>query len=142
MTTQDEATPPAPPKRAPDPAQLGRALALATAAHDRQAEDVVALDVRELTSLADTFLIASGRSRQQVRAIADAVLEAARRDGIRALGVEGLEEGRWALLDFGSVILHVFHGDVRSEYDLERLWSDAPRLDVEPVEVKPRKVKA
>jgi ribosome-associated protein len=128
-------------KRPPDPAQLGRALALAAAANDRQAEDVVALDVRELTSLADTFLIASGRSRQQVRAIADAVLEAARRDGIRSLGAEGLEEGVWALLDFGSVIFHVFHEDTRRHYDLERLWADAPRLDVEPVESKQRRAK-
>jgi ribosome-associated protein len=69
------------------------------------------------------------------------VLEAARRDGIRSLGAEGLEEGRWALLDFGSVIFHVFHDDARGHYDLERLWADAPRLDVEPAEVKERKVK-
>jgi ribosome-associated protein len=128
-------------KRPPDLAQLGRARALAAAAHDRQAEDVVALDVRELTSLADTFLIASGRSRQQVRAIADAVLEAARRDGIRSLGAEGLEEGVWALLDFGSAIFHVFHTDTRNHYDLERLWADAPRLDVEPIEAKQRRAK-
>jgi ribosome-associated protein len=122
--------------RPPDAAQLGRARALATAAHDRQAEDVVALDVRDLTSLADTFLIASGRSRQHVRAIADAVLESARRDGIPSLGAEGLEEGRWALLDFGSAIFHVFHGDARGHYDLERLWADAPQLDVSPPEAK------
>lgn len=141
MTKPNEPTPQISEKLPPDPAQLGRARALANAAHDRQAEDVIALDVRELTSLADTFLIASGRSRQQVRAIADAVLEAARRDGIRSLGAEGLEEGRWALLDFGSVIFHVFHDDARGHYDLERLWADAPRLDVEPVEVKQRKVK-
>lgn len=129
-------------KRPPDPAQLGRARALAAAAHDKQAEDVIALDVRDLTSLADTFLIASGRSRQQVRAIADAVLEAARRDGIRSLGSEGLDEGVWALLDFGSVIFHVFHEDTRGHYDLERLWADAPQLDVEPVETQQRKAKA
>jgi ribosome-associated protein len=127
------------PKRPPDPAQLGRARALAAAALDRQAEDVLALDVRDLTSLADTFLIASGRSRQHVRAIAEAVLEAARRDGIRSLGAEGLEEGRWALLDFGSAIFHVFHEEARRHYDLERLWADAPRLDVAPVEAKPQR---
>jgi ribosome-associated protein len=139
--TKPEAPEEANPKR-PDAAQLGRALALAAAAYDRQAEDVVALDVRELTSLADTFLIASGRSRQQVRAIADAVLEAAQRDGIRALGVEGLDEGNWALLDFGSVIFHVFHESTRGHYDLERLWADAPQLDVEPADLKQRKAKA
>jgi len=128
-------------KRPVDPAQLARARALAAAAYDRQAEDVVALDVHGLTSLADTFLIASGRSRQQVRAIADAVLEAARRDGIRSLGAEGTSEGRWALLDFGSVIFHVFHEEARRHYDLERLWADAPQLDVEPLELKQRKAK-
>jgi ribosome-associated protein len=128
-------------KRKPDAAQLGRARSLAAAAYDKQAEDVVALDVRDLTSLADTFLIASGRSRQQVRAIADGVLDAARRDGIRALGAEGLEEGVWALLDFGSAIFHVFHEDTRPHYDLERLWADAPTLDVTPAEEKQRKVK-
>jgi ribosome-associated protein len=125
----------------PDPAQLARARALASAAYDKQAEDVVALDVRGLTSLADTFLIASGRSRQQVRAIADGVKEVARRDGIRALGAEGESEGAWALLDFGSVIFHVFLEDTRKHYDLERLWADAPRMDVEPAELKQRRAR-
>ncbi|MBM4383654.1 MAG: ribosome silencing factor [Deltaproteobacteria bacterium] len=125
----------------PDPAQLARARALASAAYEKQAEDVVALDVNGLTSLADTFLIASGRSRQQVRAIADGVQEAARRDGIRSLGAEGETEGVWALLDFGSVIFHVFLEDTRRHYDLERLWADAPRMDVEPAELKQRRAR-
>jgi ribosome-associated protein len=129
-------------KRTPDPEQLARARALVNAALDRKAEDVIALDMRGLTSLADTFLIASGSSDRQVRAIADAVLEGARAAGMRALGAEGLEEGRWALLDFGDVIFHVFHEDVRGHYDLERLWADAPQLDLAPpVEAKQRKVK-
>ena len=136
MMNSEDPTAPKPEKLAPDAAQIGRATALAAAAYERQAEDVIALDVRALTSLADTFLIASGRSRQQVRAIADAVLEAARRDGIRALGAEGLDEGVWALLDLGSVIFHVFHDDTRSHYDLERLWADAPQLDVGPADMK------
>ena len=139
--TKHDAPDETPPKRSPDPAQLARARALAEAAYAKQADDVVALDVRELTSLADTFLIASGRSRQQVRAIADGVLEAARKDGIRSLGAEGLEEGAWALLDFGSVIFHVFHEDTRKHYDLERLWADAPRMDVEPPELKQRRAR-
>jgi ribosome-associated protein len=142
MTTQDEPTPPKPEKLMPDPDQLARARLLAHAALDRKAEDLIALDMRGLTSLADTFLIASGGSDRQVKAIADAVLDAARAAGIRALGAEGLDEGRWALLDFGDAIFHVFQENLRGHYDLERLWSDAPRLDVEPLEVKPRKVKA
>ena len=130
-----------PSQRPPDPDQLARARSLASAAWDRKAEDVLALDVRGLTSLADTFLIASGGSDRQVRAIADAVLEAARAAGIRSLGTEGVGEGRWALLDFGDLIFHVFHEDVRGHYDLERLWADAPQLDVAPAEPAHRKVK-
>jgi ribosome-associated protein len=141
MTEQAPNKPDKPEAKRTDPAQLARARALASAAYDKQAEDVLALDVRDLTSLADTFLIASGRSRQQVRAIADGVLEAARRDGIRSLGAEGQDEGAWVLLDFGSVIFHVFHEDTRKHYDLERLWADAPRMDVEPVELKQRRAR-
>ena len=131
MTTEET-----PPNRTTDAEQLMRARVLANAALDRKAEDLLALDMRGLTSLADTFLIASGSSDRQVRAIADSIEDAARAAGIRALGIEGLEECRWVLLDFGDAIFHVFQQDARGHYDLERLWADAPRLDVEPVEVK------
>jgi ribosome-associated protein len=141
MTKPEEPSNSTSESRPPDPDQLARARVLASAALDRKAESLIALDMRGLTSLADTFLIASGSSDRQVRAIADAVLDAAREHGIRALGSEGLEEGRWALLDFGDVIFHVFQQEARGHYDLERLWADAPRLDVEPVEVKQRKVR-
>ena len=130
--TPDEASP----KRTSDAEQLARARLLANAALERKAEDLLALDVRGLTSLADTFLIASGGSDRQVRAIADAVEDAARAAGVPVLGIEGLEDGRWVLLDFGDAIFHVFQEDARSHYDLERLWADAPRLDVEPAPVK------
>ena len=142
MTKPEEPTAPKPEKIAPDADQLARARVLANAALERKAEDLIALDMRGLTSLADTFLIASGSSDRQVRAIADAVLDAAQAAGIRALGHEGLEEGRWALLDFGDVIFHVFREDARALYDLERLWADALQFEVELVEVKPRKAKA
>ena len=105
------------------------ALAVA-AALDRKAEDVVALDVRQLASFADTFLLATGRSDRQVRSIADAVSEALESHGETRLGVEGYDEGRWVLMDFGDLIAHVFQPDVREHYDLERLWSDAPSIDV------------
>jgi ribosome-associated protein len=114
----------------PDPEQLARARVLAGAAQDRKAEDVVALDVRGLTSLADTFLIASGSSDRQVRAIAEAIAQAARGAGMRELGIEGLSDGRWVLLDYGDAIFHVFQRDARAHYDLERLWGDARRLDL------------
>jgi ribosome-associated protein len=107
-----------------------KALLIAEAAREKLAEDLVALDVREAVSFADTFIVATGRSDRHVRAIGDAVAEALAREGEKALGVEGYEEGRWLLMDFGDVIVHVFQPEVRRHYDLERLWSDAAPLDV------------
>ena len=94
----------------------------------RKAMDVVFLDVRELTSVADVFLICSGRSTRQVTAIAEFVLEELKKHGIRALSVEGLKEGHWVLLDYGHVIVHVFYEPMRKFYDLEGLWIDATRI--------------
>lgn len=111
--------------------RLERASWLAEAALDRKAEQVVALDVRELTSYADTFIIATGNSDRHARAIADAITEAARQRDEKPLGVEGYEEGRWVLIDLGDVVVHVFQAEVRAEYDLERLWSDAPAIAIE-----------
>ncbi len=98
-------------------------------ARGRQAEDVIALDVRELASFADTFVIATGRSDRQVRAIVDAIEQAVMRAGEKPLGIEGYAEGRWVLVDLADVIVHVLHPDARSYYDLERLWSDAVTLE-------------
>jgi ribosome-associated protein len=95
------------------------------AADAKGAEDPLALDVREVASFADTFLILTGRSDRQVRAIADAVEQALALQGEKPLGSEGQQEGRWVLLDFGDLIVHVFQRDVRAEYALERLWADA-----------------
>jgi ribosome-associated protein len=100
------------------------------AARDKLAEEIVALDVRQAVSFADTFIVATGRSDRQVRAIGDAIAEALAREGEKPLGVEGLEEARWLLMDLGDVIVHVFQPDVRRHYDLERLWSDATPIDV------------
>ncbi|MFM7141012.1 MAG: ribosome silencing factor [Alphaproteobacteria bacterium] len=121
---------------APDPT---RALAdgCAAAALDKKATDVVLLDVRGLTSIVDWFVIASGRSDTQVRAIAESVEEACRGLGRRPLWVEGLRHGQWVLLDYGDVVVHVFYGPVREFYDLERLWAKAPRVDVEPTTPAP-----
>jgi ribosome-associated protein len=105
------------------------------AALDVKAEDVVALDVGALSSFADVFVVCTGRSDRQVRAIADAVEKAARESGEPPLGIEGYAEGRWVLIDLDDVIVHVFTPDAREHYDLERLWSDAPRIAVAaPVE--------
>jgi ribosome-associated protein len=95
----------------------------------RKAEDVIVLDVHALTSLADTFIICSGRSNRQVSAIAENAREALKKMNIRPLNAEGLKEGQWVLMDYGDVIIHVFHDPVRRFYDLEGLWADAPRVE-------------
>ena len=110
--------------------RVERVRRIAEAALDKKAEDVVALDVREVASFADSFVLATGASDRHVRTIVDAVEECARGWGERPLGIEGYEDGRWVLLDLGDVIVHVFQREVREHYDLERLWSDAARLDV------------
>ena len=114
----------------------GRVRRLAEAAQERNAENVVALEVGELTSFADAFVLATAGSDRQAHAVADAVVAAARAAGIQVLGVEGYEDGRWILIDGGEVIVHVFVRDARDHYDLDRLWGDAPRIELpEPVSV-------
>jgi ribosome-associated protein len=115
-----------------------KARLVARAALDKMAEDVVVLDVRKLVGFADVFVIATGRSDRQVRAIADAVDGAAEGAGERPLGIEGYDEGRWVLIDLGDVVVHVFQHEIRAHYDLERLWSDAPQLDLGEAKARPR----
>lgn len=105
-----------------------RLLAFVGAALDRKAYDLVVLDTAGLTSVADYFVICSGRSDTQVQAIADAIEQAGDALGIRPLAVEGREQSRWMLLDYGDVVIHVFYTPVREFYDLERLWVRAPRV--------------
>jgi len=114
-----------------DAERLARVGWIAAAALDRRAERLIALDVRELTSYADAFVLASGTSDRHVRSIADGIAEAARARGDKPLGTEGYDEGRWILIDLGDVIVHVFRAEVREEYDLERLWNDAAAIDLE-----------
>ena len=111
---------------------------VAEASLERAAEEVVALDVRKAVSFADVFVICTGRSDRQVRSIADAIEEAVGKRGERPLGIEGYDDGRWVLMDLADVIVHVFQHEVRRHYDLERLWSDAPRLDLPIEEDGPR----
>ncbi|MEW6077550.1 MAG: ribosome silencing factor [Thermodesulfobacteriota bacterium] len=96
----------------------------------KKAENVVLLDVRGLTSIADAFIICCGNSSRQVTALADHIVTTLKKQGIRPLSSEGLEDGRWALLDYGHVIIHVFYESVRAFYDIEGLWSDARRIDI------------
>ncbi len=99
-----------------------------TAVLGRKAAKVVALDVRALTSIADAFIICSGRSNRQVSAIAEHIERELKKQKIRPLSVEGVQEGQWVLMDYGSVIIHVFYDSVREFYDLEGLWNDARRI--------------
>jgi ribosome-associated protein len=92
---------------------------------------LVLLDVSEISSFADYFLICSGRSSRQVQGIADRLEEALRELGIRPLGVEGRREGHWVLMDYGDVIVHIFYEPTRSVYDLESLWSEAKLVDLD-----------
>ena len=88
-----------------------------------KAVDVVALDVRRLTSIADAIVIASGTSQRHVQSLADNVLRRAREADVRPLGVEGEQAGDWVLVDLGDVIVHVMRPEVRDFYNLEKLWS-------------------
>ncbi len=112
----------------------------ALSALGRKAEELIILDVRELVSYARYFIICHGSSSRQVAAIADAVRVDVR-DELEELplGIEGMQSGRWVLVDYGDVVVHVFDQHQRSFYDLEGLWVDAPRLPLpeEPVPARP-----
>ena len=106
-------------------------VAAARAAAEKQARDIAVLDVRELIVITDYFLIASGSSDRQVRTIAEEIERSVRDLGLRPVRREGEREGHWVLLDFVDFVAHVFLDEDREFYDLERLWSDAPRVEWE-----------
>jgi ribosome-associated protein len=103
----------------------------ATAADSKQAEDLVALDVSGPLPLTDVFLLASGRNERNVLAIASEVEDKLNEAGVKTLRREGRAEGRWVLLDFGDLVVHVFHEEDRMYYSLERLWKDCPVVPLE-----------
>lgn len=102
----------------------------ADTAEDKRARDVVVLDIRGLSVIADYFVICSANSRTQVQAIADAICEKLEERGLRLRGMEGKDEAKWILIDFGDIVIHVFQEEERAFFGLERLWGDAPRLSV------------
>lgn len=104
------------------------------AAAEMKADQIVGLDMREVSSFADSFVIASGGSSRHVRSIAEAIIKTMEESNDRPLGVEGLDEGRWVLIDANDVIIHVFAADSRDDFSLERLWSDAPLIPFQPEE--------
>jgi len=96
---------------------------------DKKANDVIVLDLRGLTSVADFFIICHGMSSRQVLAIADNLESALRNNGMKRYHIEGREEGSWVLMDASDIIVHVFHEPKRSFYMLEKLWADAAVVD-------------
>jgi ribosome-associated protein len=96
------------------------------AATDKKAEDILVMNVSEVTSIADLFVLCSGRGERQVQAIADGIVEKAKAAGRSPVGVEGYGQGRWVLIDLGDVVVHAFVPEERDLYKLERLWGDAP----------------
>lgn len=108
-----------------------RVVQLINAALERKAKDLTVLKVKEFSSFTDYFIICSGSSDRQVRAIADSIEKRLKESGIAPLGIEGRQSGGWILMDYGDAVVHVFHEPVREFYDIERLWSDAPCMTVE-----------
>ena len=109
---------------------LQLAIAAAQVALDNRGQNVMVLDVSKQTAIFDYFVIATGTSRRQLHAIADEIDDRLQKDlGDRRLGVEGFDESRWIVLDYGNVVVHLFDDEMREYYDLESLWADAKVLD-------------
>ncbi len=113
---------------------LDGAMRALTLALEKKALEPILLDVRQLCSFTNYQLLLSGRSERQVDAIAESIEVALKAEGMRVLGSEGARGGSWALLDYGDFVVHVFLHNAREHYDLEGLWSDAPRV---PIDVPP-----
>jgi ribosome-associated protein len=97
---------------------------------EKKAKNLVVLNVKKLSYLADYFLICSGGSDRQVQAISSSIEESMKKAGLRPAGIEGDRIGKWVLMDYYDIVIHVFLEPVREYYDIERLWSEAPRMDV------------
>lgn len=110
---------------------LALAQRAAQIALDNKAQDVVILDLRGVSDMTDFFVIASGTSDTAVRSIGQHVMEDMKKEGNAVTHAEGLEKGRWVLLDFVDFVVHVFHPTLRNFYQLERLWADAEQVSIE-----------
>lgn len=117
----------------PSTTGLQRALLAAQTAEDNRGANIVVLDMRELTSVFDFFVLASGTSRRQLHAMSEEIDHALEdKMGDRRLGIEGYEESRWILLDYGDVVVHLFEPEMREYYALEDLWGHAKRVPLKP----------
>ncbi len=102
-----------------------KVISIYNAAVDKKAMDIAALDIKEYSSIADIFFICSGTSFRQVQAVADAIEEELLKHGVKYHHIEGYETGKWILMDYDDLIIHIFHEETRKFYNLERLWGDA-----------------
>ncbi|MEW6221171.1 MAG: ribosome silencing factor [Thermodesulfobacteriota bacterium] len=119
--------------RRPRPAALtgpAKVEAILQAAAAKQAQDVVVLDLRDVSSFTDFFIIMSGRSTTHVQALAEAIEAGLKACRVKPRNTEGLRDAVWVLADYGDVVVHIFYSETRQFYDLEGLWHDAPRLEV------------
>ncbi|MGY0694319.1 ribosome silencing factor [Virgibacillus sp. FSP13] len=101
---------------------------VAEACDDKRAEDIIALDMKNVSLVADYFLICHGSNERQVQAIARSIKDTVEEEGINVKRLEGFEQARWILVDTGDIVCHIFHKDERSYYNLERLWGDASQV--------------
>ena len=108
-----------------------RAVKAAELAIDKKAKDTVVLELKDLSSIADYFVICSGENPAQVKAIAEAIDHYFSGKKIFPLGKEGLDFARWVLLDYGDIVIHIFDDETRNYYNLEKFWMDAPRIPLE-----------
>jgi ribosome-associated protein len=111
------------------PGEVQRAAELAL---ERKAQDLAILDLRGISTATDYFVLASGSSDVQVKAIAEHLVDELKKEGVRPEHIEGLRGGRWVLVDYIDFVVHVFHPQARDFYQLEHLWGDGPRWDAPP----------
>jgi len=109
-------------------------LLIVNACNDKKGFDIKVLDLRELTTITDYFVIVSGNSTTQVTAIADEIQKKMDEAGYEMIGIEGYREARWILLDYGSVVVHVFHKEERDFYNLEKVWADSKELVLDDIQ--------
>ncbi len=130
MTTNKTTTTSTPPALTIDEIILDKSLVCAKAALEKKAENLRVMDLREISSFTDYFVICSGQSERQVQAIANSVENALGLKGYDLIAMEGYGEGRWILMDTGDIVVHIFLDALRDYYDLESLWAQAPRIQV------------
>ena len=115
-----------------EPQSVARARAAASAAAEKNGTDLAVLDVGDVLAIIELFVLASASNVRQVRTIVDEVEQALTAyDGSKPISVEGLADASWVLLDYGDIVVHVFLDETRAYYDLDRLWGDVPRLEIE-----------